>query len=266
MAGSSSIMWVAYTNPPSTIVTSGLKINLDPATYSGSGASWVDTSSTGATCTLIGSPTYNSAGAGSNFVLNGTSQAVSIPTSVSSMTDMYVGGFTYSMWVKIPTIAAEIPFITKGDGGATQGQRLVMAINSGAKFIGVLDSSGNSIEHTIDPTTPIPANTWLYITLTYAGGSWAGVCSNSHLYVNGVEYGSTSGTSVTYQDATGTKASDSTALTYLGYSAFTDFFTFGSRAARYGSFTLGQTLLYNRLLTSTELTTNFTATRANYGV
>ena len=264
MANTASIMWFSVVVP--AFVTSGLVINLNPATYGGSGANWLDTSPTGANCTLIGSPTYNSAGAGSNFVLNGTSQAVSIPASVSSMIDMYVGGFTYSMWVKIPTLAAEIPFITKGDGGATQGQRYVMSINTGAKLIGVVDSSGNSIEHTIDPTTPISANTWVYIALTYNGGSWPGLCSRSHLYINGTEYGSTSGTSSTYQDATGTKATDATALTYIGYSAFTDFFTFGSRAPRYGSFTLGQSLIYNRLLSGSEITQNFTATRANYGV
>jgi hypothetical protein len=241
-------------------------INLDPATYSGSGATWTDTSATGAACTLVASPTFNSAGAASNFVFNGTSQYVTIPNTVSSMTDMYTPGFTYCMWVKVATIAAEIPFITKGNGGSTQGQRLLMVINSGGKLTGVVDSSGNSIEHTIDPTTPLPTATWKFLTLTYLGGSWPGLCSRSHLYIDGVEYGATSGASSTYQDATGTKSSDSAEPTYIGRAAYTDFFTFGNRAARFGAFTLGQTLIYNKLLTGSEVLQNFNATRGNYGI
>jgi hypothetical protein len=77
------------------IVTSGLVLNLDAAftpSYSQSGVTWYDVSSSVNNGTLTNGPTFSSANGGS-IVFDGTNDYVAIPSLVST-------AFTFNQWIK----------------------------------------------------------------------------------------------------------------------------------------------------------------------
>lgn len=87
-------MSVSY-NPP--IVTSGMVLCLDVGntkSYPGSGATWTDLSPYGNNCTLVSSPTYDSANGGS-LLYNGSTQYANFTASNLTTTA------TVEMWAKL---------------------------------------------------------------------------------------------------------------------------------------------------------------------
>jgi hypothetical protein len=83
-----------------TIVDSSLKLWLDAgqtASYSGSGSTWTDLSSTGNNGTLVNSPTYSSTNGGS-LEFNGTNNYITFPVD-NRPTISTTTGFTIGMWV-----------------------------------------------------------------------------------------------------------------------------------------------------------------------
>jgi hypothetical protein len=88
---------VAYPNPPTSLVQSGLLVNLDAgqtSSYPGTGSAWTNTGLGGSTynATLLNSPAY-SANYGGNLAFNGTNQSTSITRPVQD-------DFTLSAWFK----------------------------------------------------------------------------------------------------------------------------------------------------------------------
>ena len=256
---------IAWTTWNPVLITSGLSLYLNPNTYT-SGATWNDSSSNAYNATLVGSPTYTSNGLASSFALNGTTQYVSVPAASAQMINMYSGGFTYSFWVKLANLSTEQVLVAKESSDNTSGQFITIHQNTVPTFDLVINSSGISLEHSYDITSAISLNTWVNLVVTYIGGSWPGNPANSHLYINGTEVGSTSGTSKVYATPTGTKGTDAAGLTTFGYSGFTDFFSNISLGARFSTYTMGQLLVYNRALSTNEVVNNFTVTRSNYGI
>jgi hypothetical protein len=269
-----NITWATNTNSVyinsgttvNNIVTNQLVLNLDPSIYI-SGTTWNDSSVNGYNASLVASPTFNSAGSASSFTLNGTTQYISVPSTATLMNNMYVSGYTYSFWIKVASTSVEQVLASK-EGASSWGQLMSIHQNAGATLDLLGPSAGTSLEHSYTMGSLLSANTWVNVTLSYLGGIWptAAVPANTHLYINGTEYGSTSGTSKVYLSATGGNGSDATGGTTFGYAPQTDYFTTGQLTARFSPTTFGQILVYNRQISAPEVLQNFTATRTNYGI
>jgi hypothetical protein len=92
-------------NPPSSIVQSGLVVNLDPgqtSSYPGNGNLWTNTGNGGSSynATLQNAPTY-SANYGGNFAFNGSNQSTQINRPVQD-------DFTLSAWFKTTSTAGDL--------------------------------------------------------------------------------------------------------------------------------------------------------------
>ncbi len=104
-------VWVNAGINPSSIVSNGLKLNLDasnPGSYSGSGNNWYDLSGNNNHATLNNSPTYDAASA--SIVTNGTNQYLAVPLFNNSITNV-----TMQVWVYINTPSKGV-FIANGYG------------------------------------------------------------------------------------------------------------------------------------------------------
>ena len=104
-------VWVNAGINPSSIVSNGLKLNLDasnPGSYSGTGNTWYDLSGNNNHATLNNSPTYDAASG--SIVTNGTNQYLSVPLFNNSITNI-----TMQTWVYINTPSKGV-FIANGYG------------------------------------------------------------------------------------------------------------------------------------------------------
>ena len=220
-------------NPYLPLVTSGLILQLDAsnsASYPGTGSTWNDLSGSSATTTLVGSPAYTSTG-GSYLTFNGSTQygTVSQTTTLTSAT-----------------------FITWIYSNANQ--------NS---YIGLLYNRSTSV---------------FGFGLGYFGTNGIGFTWNAA----GASYGWNSGlsvtngvwcmVSVTVSPTTTTAYLNTTASTSLSFAATSQTLN-ALRVASDAESTvrsfngrIGQVLMYNRALSSTEIATNFNASRGRFGI
>ena len=89
-------VWVNAGINPSSIVSNGLKLNLDasnPGSYSGTGNNWYDLSGNNNHATLINSPTYDAASG--SVVTNGTNQYITIPNLNTSNSNITMQAWIY---------------------------------------------------------------------------------------------------------------------------------------------------------------------------
>jgi hypothetical protein len=252
-----------------SIVASSLVTDLNPAVYS-SGTIWNDSSASGYNATLVGAPAFTSAGAASYFTLNGTSQYAFIPDSTSpNLRDLYLTKFTYQVWAKFSIATGAPPIITKGDSGSGQGQIMTFMDQASPVTLDIMmNLTGTSAEKAVSSTyAGLSFGTWYLCTYVYSGTTIPGSMTDHHLYVNGVEYATTSGTSDTWSTTpSGSRGSDAFFNTCIGYSPNTNWYNIGGRGPnRFAPMILGRVLIYNRNLSGAEVLQNFNATKANYG-
>jgi len=164
-------VWVNAGINPSSIVSNGLKLNLDasnPGSYSGSGNTWYDLSGNNNHGTLMNSPTFDS-GSGS-IVTNGTNQYISIPqistanTNITMQAWVYVNLNTTGTFLKNGTGGGGYS-IGIGNGAYDQVGSNVVLLLYGRGWIGTGVSYGTA--------------GWKLVTLTLDGSSTA------RAYVNG---------------------------------------------------------------------------------
>lgn len=165
------IMLTAMNNviPVAVDITSNLVFQVDagdPASYSGSGSTWIDTAGTADNITLVGSPTYTS-GTPSYFTFNGSTQYGNgaatgiVPTTV----------YTKSVWFYLNgyqdnnIVSGDGHFLYMGPSGATQ------------KLYG---GHANWPVFTAFPSTAtISLSTWYHAVLTFS------TANGMSLYING---------------------------------------------------------------------------------
>lgn len=164
-------VWVNAGINPSSIVSNGLKLNLDasnPGSYSGSGNTWYDLSGNNNHGTLMNSPTFDS-GSGS-IVTNGTNQYISIPQISTANTNITMQAWVY---VNLNTTGT---FLKNGTGGGGYS----IGIGNGA-----YDQVGSNVVMLLYGRgwigTGVSYGTagWKLVTLTLDGSSTA------RAYVNG---------------------------------------------------------------------------------
>jgi hypothetical protein len=211
------------------IVTNGLTLNIDAndaTSYNGSGATWYDISGNTADITLLNTPTYTS-GTPSYFTFNGSDQFGIGNSAVLSSTS-----YTKSVW-----------FYLNG-----YNDNNLVSSDTGGHFLYM--AGGNKIysghtdwgDYQAYPSTAnISLSTWYYVALTFS------TTNGMTLYINGA-------LDSTYTANKNAHSGDGSA----------NIATFGGGNLLNGR--IAQVFCYNRELSSGEISQNYNATKATYGL
>ena len=244
-----------YKVEPEEIVTDGLVLNLDAgdyASYPRSGTTWYDLSGGGNNGTLTNGPTYDSANKGS-IVFDGTNDYVSVP-SFNADSNQALSVFCWFNGSDLTNKTSSYYyswFVNKRDNGSDRQWQLITREN----VVGGLDhrivfdcwdtTSPTQNFLSILGTTTLSENTWYY-------GGFVTDGANMTLYLNG----SSEGTGTL--GGTGVRKTGSREL------------VIATTAWNYTGLPLNGKIpvvqIYNRALSSTEITQNFNALRGRYGI
>lgn len=213
-----------------TIIKNGLNLHLDAgnnASYPGTGTTWYDLTTNAYNGTLTNGPTYNSAT--KSIVLDGINDYVNcgLSQNVNSNT------FTYCFWASPPEIAGTLLGNSKDAGGS----QIYFDLTSIS-----LVKQDNFVMGNFSTSTAKP--NWNYYCISY-------LSPNISFYLNGI------------------------LTSYTTYSTTFDF-TSSNRLIG-GRFSGGSIIqpyrgkvaivhLYNRVLSATEILTNYKATKSRFGL
>ena len=236
--------YVATTPTTASIVTTGLILNLDAGntlSYTGTGTTWTDLSGNGNNATLVNGPAYSSTNGGT-MVFDGVNDYAITTNNIGISGNSEV---SISTWVK---------FIELGSG--SYGFRTVSMfgnVYSSGGGMGIMHRGNGVISAAFyqglaatTTTSPITANNWYNITITKSPGA-VGV-DTTKIYINGILQTLTFNTSIT--------PNFSNMKAYIGNDVASEYSN---------NMVVGNTLIYNRALTSTEIATNFDATKSRFG-
>lgn len=221
-------------------ITSGLVYHLDagnPLSYSGSGSTWTDLAGSGISMTLYGSPSYSSANGGYLSFVPSSSQYGSTSTSLAAASTWTIEVFIYYNG----TNTGGLPCIfTDTFPGSTN--TIQWALGSLAGGGNTALQAGYYSGWNVTPAqSPLTSGNWYHIIGTYDG-------TNIKLYING---------SINQTTASATTPTRNTA---------------GHRIMRrwdnsdYWGGNLAVLRLYNRALSSTEVSQNYSAQKDRFGL
>ena len=217
-------------------ITDGLVLCLDAGntkSYPGSGTTWTDLSGGGNIGTLTNGPTYSTANGGS-IVLDGVDDYATVSNNISPGT----GDFAVSVWVyKTETFANRYIFDFGSNGGTLASGT---SHGPGFRYYNPTIGTGSSL-YTSGPIHNI--NTWYNIVISRISGTTY-FYSNSSLIVSAADVANI--------------GSWGTTLTIGGY---------GGGAGYYHQGNISNLLVYkNKGLTAAEISQNFNALRARFGI
>jgi len=220
------------------MITEGLVFFVDAAntrSYPGSGTTWFDISGNGNSVTLTNGPTWNSAGYFSNDAdsyFTGAGSA-SIPTGNSP--------YCMGVWARQPSSWAGTSgaggFISIGGYNSTNQSNALRTLNTGTGhfhhywWANDLSLSNNN--------AGLALNTWFFVLAQFDG-------TTRSIWVNGTQY------------ASDTPTSHNVASTTIQVSK-----TVGTE---YQQGDVAVAFIYNRALTSAEVSQNFNALRTRFGI
>jgi hypothetical protein len=228
--GDGSVTIICFTN-------SGVLLNLDAGntnSYGGTGTTWTDLSGNGLNGTLTNA-THSSNNSG-YFAFNGSNSSVQIAN-----TTQLTNKATFSAWVYPNKFANSgnnnDAIITKHDQNSNNGFCLIFN-NAGFSYSVKPSSNAGAVANTYSS----PINQWYYVTITMDQ-------SNVLFYLNG---------SLIQTNSVTTGWSFSNNVFYLGYSPDNFWGRFSGN--------IGSVMVYNRVLTATEITNNFNTQKLRYGL
>jgi hypothetical protein len=227
-------MGILY-NP--NIVMDGLVLALDAGntkSYPGSGTSWYDKSPTGATGTLVNTPTYNSANSG--YFEFATNDIIKIPNDTALDTQTP----TVEVWIKTNATSQNGFWFEKGTVNTQYS-----LFQEGANIQWRHNFSGTLSTFSTTTATYISTSNWYQVVGTYSSGS-------RKLYINGNLVNSESRTGVISTNSGGMSIG-----AYGGYTGGNGYFYNGNLAI---------CRVYNRALLDSEIQKNFQATRSRFGI
>jgi len=241
---------MALQHSPS-IITNGLTLYLDaanPRSWPGSGTLWNDASGNGNTGTMFGSvPTSTDGGGCFDFatVTGAASASASLGFTFTSGMVPTTGSFTFSCWIKNP------PATSSGVGmfsnaGSADGYRFGVGRNGCYVLIGGVSGVGYS-ELDLSFSSSLSASLWYNVVMIFdRSGTNSSGTPQWQLYLNGV-----------FQTSTNMNASQP---------AFTNAAPGIVRSPCCGLYTgrLAQFSVYNRALSATEISQNFTTLRGRF--
>jgi len=213
------------------IVTNGLVLALDAAdrnSYLGSGTTWTDLSGNNNTGVLTNGPTFNASNRGS-ISFDGINQCVVVNSNASILPTT---AYTKVAWFYATNFATGNNIISGGNSG-----QHAFWLAGGNK----LNSGHNGNWSTVVSTTTLSLNTWYFGAVTFnTTTGWI-------LYLNGVS----ENTNVSTTTFVGNGE-----ILLAAYSTGANVFT--------GRIACG--LIYNRVLTATEILRNYNATKTRFGL
>jgi len=244
-------MIIAPIDPNLNIVRNGLVLWLDPrfqTSYLGSGSTWFDISGSEYDTTIYNNTVYQTDNGG-RFYFDGNNDYAEISSSLGTLFDNSNKPYTLNLWIRPEVKPANnnIRFIfnvyTTGFGG---GRNITLFRTSGG-----VDQIGSQIFTTNPNRSDVFANItyntneWFYLTIV-----WDGL--RSYIYKNATE--------LSYASATSLSTSYSTNSTPIRLAG--DF----SLANPEFQGNISNVSIYNRTLTSTEITHNYNQTKVRFGL
>jgi hypothetical protein len=223
---------------PGQITRSGLVMAVNSNlrnSYSGSGTSMFDTSSSATTFTSTGAPTFTS-GTPAFFTFNGSSNFFTSPEVSALNTNTP----SVEVWVKTANTNQNGFWFEKGQ---VNGQYSLF--QEGTTIVWRTLAGGSSTSLTVSSTTHLSTSAWKHVVGTYNG-------STKIIYVNG--------TNVASVGQTGTMTTNANGMSIGVYGGVN-----GSRGYYYNG-SLSEVRVYNKALSAAEVLNNFNATRSFYGV
>lgn len=215
-----------------SLLPSGLVLNLDAASYSGSGTTLADTSSSALTATLSNSPAY-STGNGGYFTYNGSNNALLVPNN----TVLDSQSITVETWAYPATTGQYGTMLEKG----SQNSQYFVFLYGGTFYWRVAGLA----DCTFTAASYLTANTWHHIVATATSGA-------QNVYINNVLRASTT--------AAGTISTNANGLS-VGISGG---YTAGGGLPWSGR--IGISRVYNRVLTTTEIAGLWNLSRSRFGL
>ena len=245
------------------VVTSGQVLYYDfgnGSCYSGSGTTVNDLSGNANGATLTGSPTLTYSSTTGGIMTYPTTNTTGYFTTAAATTINDLTALTVNLWINPTTIVAN-PFFYKSDNNSVQGWFCGMETNIPTAVNGICFSkvlSTTNLRYAVDMSS-MTAATWAMVTITFDGVAPAVTAPNVHIYLNTVELTTVTKTA----NGTGTYSSDAAQPLYCGRCDAST-----TTGADLGDFngSQGVTQLYNRVLTTGEISQNFNAVRARYGL
>ena len=226
------------------IVTDGLVLALDAAntkSYPGSGATWTDLSGNGYNATLINSVGYSS-NSGGMLTFNGSTQVATV--NVNSFVRNNTS-YTFSTFFYLTTSNGGAPFClmtTPNDSDNTDG--FWQHLNLGNWLWRTEDSSGEFGGNAEAPTGFV-SSTYYHLTVV--------VTTNSIKFYRNGNLISTISTTFSWANV----RNDNTAYLFMGK---------GYEDAYYMTGNVGNFLMYNKVLSESEIEQNYNATKGRFGL
>jgi hypothetical protein len=228
---------VNFTTSTPTIVTTNLILHLDPANYSGPGATWNDLSTQNNTATLVGSPTVTSSPA--SFTFGSNKHATTTKSDISLTTATFIA------WVNPSQDQGSytgIIFNRTGHGGSSVfATGLDLYTNNSVGY----HWNDNASTYNWNSGLNVTNNVWSMIAITVSANSATAYLCN----INGI----------------------SSAVNNISHSTLTGLNFFiacdpGDKANRAFTGKIGKAMIYNGALTLSEITSTFNALKSNYGL
>lgn len=226
-------MFGAFANSAAPILEDGINTYVDAgnrSSYPNAGAVWGDLSGLARNATLINTPTYN---ATNNGVLdfNGSNQYATIGALPAAF---FQGSWTFQCWVKFDNVSERA--LLSG-GTISNNNALHLIVRSGDWIFGMYNND-------MVISSPNPAvGIWYFTTWTYNNIS----PFVKQFYINDGFIQAGNG------NAYG--GSGNNELGRIGWGGFNGYYLDGM---------MGLALIYNRVLTPSEITQNFNATKNRY--
>ena len=231
-----------YSGPPSA--SDGLVLYLDAAnsaSYSGSGNTWYDLSGNSNKATFVDSPSFQSVPQ-SFFNFDGSNDYMTI---VRSSSISPTSGLTQEVWFNFSTIPNAAIFIGLQYGSSTNNTYALWMYSS--TIYGGVNTSGSFAAIGIGISN-ISGNKWHNFVHTYDG-------SAQRLYLDGVLLNSSNITGSIQYDANNTRVLIGADDNGGGYNTGAGYFHSGK---------INQIKIYNRALTSDEITRNYNSSKKRY--
>jgi len=234
------------------LVTSGRVFHVDAGiatSYPGSGTTWTDLSLSATNATLINSPTYSTSGGGS-IIYNGVNNYANIG-NVASLQFERTSAFSIYTWIKHTYTGAGVNIISKQqNSGAYIGWGFGSSLRASVPYLEFFlyngSVAGNAV--VVDYPSMYSDGVWMNICITYSGNSSS---SGVTLYRNGAAV-----TGTVYGSSIGLTINTTTAAQMPGRG--------GTGTLWPGS--MGNAIIYNRVLSAAEVLQNFTAQRFRFGI
>jgi hypothetical protein len=251
---SSMKMKKVFADPVTSIVTSGLVLNLDASnasSYAGSGTSWFDLSGNGNNGTLTNGPTFNSANGGS-IVFDGTNDYISIGSQ--NIVGTGTSAFTGELWWYINKTLANGEYIMPIR--IKQDTEFFVSLYNPSGTYNIIPTFRLSTQYGTPVTNSDYINKWICMQFVYTGGN-KNTASSYKFYINGAQIAVGSNSF----GAAGGEGANCNIIGADGNSGCNTFFTSGVMKGNIASYRL-----YTGELTASQLLQNYNANKTKFGL